>query len=259
MIAFFIGATGIALACSSIPKSTGQTKSASSDHNVGIYEYSAAIDAWALVESWHEPNVIAFSVGPDDYIYSEPGWSTSVLFVNANPSAPPPDIGGGSGGGPPGGGGGLIPKSSELNYQASLLSASKSCDDPVDLGNLTVVGTSGGLRNWLGGASTAWGIIGNYGGGGGSSVVPAPGRPIFTQPPSDKRAKCSDSQQARHDHAISAFGLFRAMQLRRLRPLPESGSLVSIRFSGGGSESYQVMASTSTYPVTPVPGSLVCN
>lgn len=223
---------------------------------MGVYEYSAAHDAWVLEESWYEPGLDELSVGSTDYVFSEPGWTQSVLFIDATPGAARPDIGGGGGSTPPGGGGAIDPKVARSDGLAEPISSSKSCDDPAALDDIEVTGVSGGLRNWLGGTSTAWAILGNYGGGG--SGAAAPGQPIVVQPPENKRAECSDADAARFDHAVSAFALHRSLMIRRFRPLQAPGSIVSIRFSGGGSESYQVLALTSTYPVERVPGSLVC-
>lgn len=86
----------LAIACDSM-KSVGGGKSVGDLHNIGIYEYSSPVDAWVLVDSWHDPNADLFTVGPDDYVWTEPGWSNSILFINADPSAPPPDVGGGGG------------------------------------------------------------------------------------------------------------------------------------------------------------------
>lgn len=116
-VTLMISSMSIALACSTIPKSDQNIKSSSLPHNMGVYEYSQTVDAWVLTDSWHDPSANDFPVGPNDYVWTEPGWSSSILLINADPSTPPPNIGGG-GGNPPGGPGFQDPKT--VNAQKKL-------------------------------------------------------------------------------------------------------------------------------------------
>lgn len=169
------------------------------------------------------------------------------------------------GGGPPGGPGFDDPKSSGNtvvgnNQSDSVIKTCNEPEDPAELPDINVIGVSGGIRNWLSGSSRAWAIIGNYAGGAGALGLVAPGIPILIQPPEPHRAECSDDIQGRADHANRAVAL---EQARRLsfppRPILQSGNIVSVRFSGGGSESYTVVAPLATLPVIQIAGTLVCN
>lgn len=216
-----ITASGFAFACSQTAKFGGGGKSSGPDHNIGIYEYSPSTDEWVLVDSWHDP-AVSFAVGPDDYIYTEQGWSNFIVFTNSAPSSSPPDPGGGGappggGGLPPGGGGAHDPKSGAY-FDNKKPSESAKCHDVKELDRINVSGTSISLRNWLGGVSTAWAIIGTFGGGGGGGGVSEP--PTPPEPPecntgdpeiddtADLREELMDASLLDPDNPIETGGLF---------------------------------------------------
>lgn len=224
VIALMLSASGFTLACTDSMKSGNGQKSSGPAHNIGVYQYHSSTNELVLVDSWHDPD-IDYMAGFDDYIYSEPGWSNFILFTTSAPASSPPDGGGtppGGGGSPPGGGGGDDLKSVYKNEKERRFDTAKcidDADDVKDFGTITVSGVGGGLGNWLGGAATAWAIIGAYaGGGGGGGGVTLP--PLPPEPPdcntgdpeiddtADLREELMDSSLLDPDNPIETGGLF---------------------------------------------------
>ncbi|MBU1189325.1 MAG: hypothetical protein KKC01_09870 [Gammaproteobacteria bacterium] len=165
-----------------------------------------------------------------------------IWFVNGG-------AGGGGGGSGGGGGGSLsLPPITVIGF------APPSFPSPSQF-----------LRMWIGtrpGGSPGGGEPGVIGRPISSGVGAAPGLPVPELDEDDPRsALCSDTSLARIDHANRAFGLeqSRRMSTCGLNCAIRTGTVVSIRFTGGGSESHTVINMFSTSPLSPVPGSLVCD
>jgi hypothetical protein len=223
-------------------------------------KYHPGLDTMVVVDYWYDPEAPFYEAQSGDIVIADEDGSIQGVFINTTQSG---------GGGDDGGGGDLPPPVIQEEFLEAResgefgLTCSGGLPIPEVEDRITVIGRAfnlsfGWIRVTFFGRSNFGGGSGDSGGGGGPDLGRAPGLPI-NNPPAQNEAECSDSSHQRADHARSAFGVYRAsMSLGQFNNAVQVGTVVSIGYSGGGSESYTVIAPHSTYPLSQMTDTLVC-